>query len=506
MNGLRKLNTNPAAQRVENFMHAANASAEQNRQRGEKYSFVSAANAMETFKKFLKLSIAMANPASEKHNAAFNALRTEFDHDRVGIDSMHEIGSRYLSDSLRIAEVFAKTGMPHERAIESAFNSIAGNPSYDHFGNIGLLGGQQYENLALVKTWLDAGDAYSVPIENGGTGTDKLRFRAPVEQVVGSAKTYQGDINPKGHLQDDANRIQINLFNEFKNAQTIYALFSIDQDIRNQALGYAKAVDPALAGFILQNRYFGATEQKVMQLAELRFAFGQDAAGSYIPNVGGSYGLLSSSIMLQLADAGSDNPAVAKSSDWSANPTKLIQKILNKNYAMGGAAAGPLTSSIDPSLMYKDIVRLFAMAATQNINFAPEKWVLFVPTSWYTVAMQYPGTQSGTGQGTFNKQLDEMVRTATNGVVNRVEIVPSGLMNYGATNNAGQTNSYNYMAAVAMGCRQENKPIIMPGQTAAPVVTAESVSAAIMNFRTQYIFGGPMVMHYGGAFLMEFSV
>jgi hypothetical protein len=504
MQGIKKINTNPAEQKVQNFMAATNAYAEQSRQRGEKFEFLSASNAREAFKKMIKITMALANPGSENHSVAYNALLSELDGKREALNSLHDIGSNYLRDVRKLAASAQNAGHKPEDAIEFALNSLAGNPVFDHFGNLNLLAGQLYEEQTFVESFLSSGDAFAVPVE-GGTGLDKARFRAPVEQVTGSAKILQGDINPRNSLQDDNNRTQISLFNEFKNAVTLDTVFSITQAMRDQALGYEKAISPALAGFILQNRYFTASQKQVMKLAELMFAFGLDQNADYTPNVGGSYGILSSAIQLQLSDWNAAQPAVAKFSDWNANPTKLIQKIRNYYYEPT-SVSGPLDIGVDPSLMYKDIVRLFNLAAQQNINFTPQKWVLYVPTSWYSLAVQYPGTQTGGGQGTFNKQLDEMVRTATGGkIIGNIEILPSSLLNYGASNGIGGSNSYNYMIAVAQGCQQENKPIIMPGQTAVPTIVSENVSAQIMNFRTQYLFGGPMVMHYGGAFIMEFS-
>jgi hypothetical protein len=504
MKGIRKINTNPAEQRVESFMAAANAVAEQNRQRGEKYEFISASNARETFKKLIKTSMALANPANPNHAAAHNALLNEFDHNRGALDQVYDIGLSYLRDTRKLAASAQNAGMTPEAAVEFAMNSLAGNPVFDHFGNLNLLAGQLYEQQTFVESFLDSGDAFAVPTE-GGTGLDKSRFRAPVEQVTGSAKRMQGDINPQSNLQDDTNRTQISLYNEFKDAITLETTFSITQAMRDQALGYEKAVSPALAGFILQNRYFGASIKQVMKHAELNFAFGLDATANYVPNVGGTYGLISPSIQLQLASWDSAQPLVATSVDWAQNPTKLIQKIKNFYYKPA-STSGPLDIAVDPSLMYKDIVRLFNLPAQQNVDFTPQAWKLYVPTSWYALAVQYPGTQTQAGQGTFNKQLNEMVKTATGGkIIGNIEILPSSLLNFGASNGFTGSNSYNYMVLIAQGCQQENKPVIMPGQTAVPTVVSENVSAQIMNFRTQYLFGGPMVMHYGGAFIMEFS-
>lgn len=509
MLGLKRINTNPAEQHAVNFMAASNAVAEMQMKSGEnaKPEFISAANAREIFGKLIKSAIALANPAHEKHNAAYNAFKSEFasGHGREAIELLAEIGRKYQTDSMAIATNAAKAGLPHEKAVEFAFNSLAGNPIFDHFGNLQILAGQLYEEQVIMEAFQNSGDMFSLPQEAGGTGTDKSRFRMPVEQVTGSAKIAQGDINPGGFRQDDNNRLQVSLFNEFKNAITLDQVFRITQEQRDQTLGYATAVSPALAGFILQNRYFMNAQKQVMKIAELMAAFGQDAASNYTPNVGGSYGLLSTAIQLALSDWNTATPTPAQASDWAGAPTKLIQKIQNYNWKPASVTA-PLDLTVDTSLMYKDIVRLFSLPAQQNIEFGPKVWNLYVPTSWYALGTQYPGTQAGgTGQGTFNKQLEEMVKTATGERVKNINILPSSLFNYGVKDGIGGSNAYNYMALVAQGCMSENKPVIMPGQTAIPYISSTSVTAMDMIFRAQYAFGGPMVAHFGGAFIMEIS-
>ena len=499
MQGIRRINQNPAEQSVQNFLAASNAYADQQRQRGEAFEFLSAQNAPAVYQKLIKTAIALSDSTHPKHNEVFNSLTAQFGKNSEAVSYFRSVGESLQRDTAALASVYAKNGFAPERAVEAAFNSIAGNPVFDHFGNLNLLAGQLYQEQAFIEAFLSSGDAFAVPLEAGSTGLDTSRFRAPTEKVAGSAKILQGDINPHNSLRADANRTQLSLYNEFKNALTLGTTFSISQAQRDQTLGYEKAVSPALAGFILQNRYFGATQKQVMKLAEVLFVGGLNAAGTYTPNVGGSYGLLSSAIQLQLADWAANAPVAASSANWAANPTKLIQKIQNAIYKPAVVAA-QLDPTIDSANMYKELVRLFQLPAQQNVDFTPKEWTLFVPSSWYGLAMQYP---SG---GTFNKQLQEMVVSATGGkIVSKINVVPTNLLNYGADIGNGQTNAYNYMVLVAMGCRQENKPVIMPGQTALPIVTSENVSASIMNFRTEYIFGGPMVMQYGGAFILEFS-
>lgn len=515
---LKQVNKNPLEQTAQSFMVAANAYAEQQRQLGLPVPFMTAANAREELKKVIKSVVAFADPSNKNHNLAYNALREQIGDraDRLPQDrakswegafnAVESFGTKYRESALGYAEGYAKrTGSNAEVAVEAAYNALAGNPVFDHFSNLNLLAGQQYQKMSGMETWLAEGDAMAVPTEAGGTGTDASRFRAPYEQVTGSAKRYQGDINPISHMRNDENRIKLNLFNEFKNAVTLQAAFSITQDDRNNALGYAKAVQPALAGFILQNRYFGASQQQVLKLAETWFWDGQDALANYIAGVGGSYGLLSPAVNFHLSDWDQATPTTAGSADFAANPNKLLQKIQNF-YALPTSTAAQLSGDIDPSLFYKEIVRLVNMYAQQFVDFGG-KGNLFVPTTMYQSLVAYPGTQSGgTGQGTFNKNLDEMVRTATNSVVKSVNIIPTPFMNYRASNSWGNTSQpYNYMLFTINGAPQESKPIIMPGLTAAPYVVSENVSAVIMNFYTQYLTGGPMFMQLGGAYLLEFS-
>jgi len=501
MIGLKKFG-NPAEQTVHNFMEAANAYADQMIKSGqEKVKFLSAANAKEVYGKMLRAVIAMANPANPKHNEVFNSLKKELGNNQEALNTLEQSGQRIMSSIHTLARTFNEKGYQGEEAITAAFNSLMGNPVFDHFGNINLLAGQLYQDKTFVENFISKGDSFAVPVEagTGANGTALSRFRIPTERVTGSAKIYQGDINPQDRIQHDANRIQHSLFNEFKDAQTLYANFSITQDQRNQALGFQQAVSPALAGFVLQNRYFSSSQEQVMKLAEALFVDGQSAAGTYTPNVGGSYGILSSAIMLALADAGADQPTPATTADWVGNPTKLIQKITNF-YAKPASITAPLPADLGTTGMYKDIVRLFSLPALQNVEFTASNWTLYVPASWYALSVQYPST------GTFNRQLQEMVKKAVGDrIVKSIDVMPSSLLDYRAENFHGLEQN-NFMIAVAHGAETEKKPIIMPGQTAVPVVVSENVSSQIMNFSTQYAFGGPLVSQYGGVFAMEFSV
>jgi len=327
MKGIKRLNGNPAEQNVKNFLTAANALADQKIRSGESAEFLSARNAPGMYQKLMKMAMALTDPGHTRHNEVFNALQSELGRGSEAIDNMQSIGENFLRDSRELAALYVKNGLTPEKAVESAFNSLAGNPVFDHFGNLNLLAGQLYQEQTFMEAFQSYGDAFAVPLEPGATGLAKSRFRAPVESVTGSAKVTQGDINPSSSMRDDNNRTQIDLYNEFKDAITLDTVFSITQAMRDQVLGYAQAVSPALGGFILQNRYFGAGIKQVMKLAELAFVGGQRAAGNYLPGIGGSYGLLSDDIRLQLSDWDAASPSVATGADWGC---RCYEKPSNK--------------------------------------------------------------------------------------------------------------------------------------------------------------------------------
>lgn len=492
----KQLNPNPAADNVWNFRQFANAEAERRIKNGLPAKYISAADAPGEYLRVIKLLNAFADPTSEKHNVAYNAIKSEMP--REAIDPLVQVGAKFRKRIADVAAQFQKSGQSAENAVQSAMNAVAGNPVYDHFANLNLLAGQLHEQRSFVETFL-ASDSFAVPIEAGGTGKDKTRFRAPYLQSTGSAKTYNGDINPDGINHSDNTMNQISLYNEFKNAKTIRQSFYINQDLRDQALGYESAVNPALAGFILQEYYLSESQEDIMKLAEIEFVGGQDPAGNYVPGVGGSYGIMSPAIQL-LVGAGTDlAPAPASNANWLAAPTKLLQKIKNAIYKPTSVTT-QFGASVNVTKMYQEIVRQFTVLATQNIDFKPAKWGLFVPSSWYGFAMQYPSS------GTFNKTLSEMVSQATNGVINSIEVIPSSLMNYGASIGNITTQPYNYFLAVALGCESRKKPIIMPGRTVLPIVSSYQASSNAVRFDLDYLFGGPQFMHLGGAILLEFSV
>lgn len=493
------ISKNPNAEKIKSFLTVTNAYAEQMRQAGEPYEFLTAKNAPEVFKKLIGLSIAVSDPSHVKHKNAVAQVRNSFPKASIeAVNLFEKMGESFSRKVQEIATVYAAKGLNNEKAVEGAFNSLMGNPIYDHFGNLNLLSSQLYEEQIIVNSFIDSGDAINMPIVSGGDGTSLSRFRSPSEKVSGSSKAYQGDTNPQGIEYNDSNRIMIDLYNEFKNVKWLYDWVEITSDMRDQYLMYESVVAPALAGFILQQRYMDTAQRFLMKQAELAVVGGLDSRQNYVPGVGGSYGLLSDNILLEKSDAGNANPTPASGSEWAANPTKLIQKITNYWYKPTDVEA-PLETLSDSSLMYKEITRLLALAAINNIEFSPREWKLFVPTAWFPIGVQYP---SG---GTFNKQLQEMVKTANaDKIINKITIEPSSLMNYGANVGTG-TNPYNYIVLMAVGSPTDKKPIVLPGQTTIPTVIAQPSTSARMNFKIQYATGGIMVKQYGGCFVLEFS-
>lgn len=499
---MKRIPKNPNKDRIANFLAVTNAYADQLQKRGEPTEFLRAFNASKIYEKLMKVAIAVNDASHAKHKESVAIIKNAFPGSPMkALENFSAIGET-IGDKVReISEFMAKNGTPVEKAVEAAFNSLAGNPVYDHFGNLNLLSAQLYEEQTFINAMIDAGDAINMPIESGGDSSSISRFRSPSEQVSGSGKTYQGDLNPQGYIQNDTNRISISLFNEFKNVKWLMDALDITSDQRDQYLMYENVVAPAMAGFIIQQRLIDASQKFLMKQAEQLFVGGLDARNDYIPGVGGSYGILSDNILLALSDAAAASPLPATGSDWADNPTKLIQKITN--YFYKPATVGAPLPILDSANMYKEIIRLVNLAAVQNVDYQPKEWVLFVPTTWYAIAMQYP---SG---GTFNKQLQELVSTATmsdaaNSIIRKLVIKPASLLNYGA-NIGTATNAYNYMVLLPMGSPVDKKAVILPGQTTIPTVIALPSSAALMSFQIRYATGGAMVKQYGGAFVLEFS-
>jgi hypothetical protein len=486
-----------AQQHFQNWFTMANAFAKFQEEKGVSAPRLTAANARDTYTKLMKTLSEVGNTTSTGHNAAFNALRSEIQ-DREAIGGVVSLAESIYRKGAAIANAAMQNGMSPEAAQAVAVNSIAGNPNYDHFANLNVMAEQLYEQKTFIASFIENGDAFALPVESGSTGSATSRFRAPVAQTTGSAKTYQGDVNPFGDSRhNDTNGIQVNFTNEFKDAKTEYATFIIDQAMRDQALGYAQAVSPALAGLVLQNLYTTAAMEYCMKNAELAFVDGQVPGASYERYVGGNYGLLSPNVILSLADAANASPMAATGSDWTANPTKLIQKIANFNYKPASITA-QLPASADGALVYKDVVRLINLYAMTNVDVRPTSLTLYVPTSYYGFAVQYLGDL-------YTKQLDEAIRQATGGIVRKLEIKPSGLLGYRAANSVGAAQN-NFFALVAHGAPNGKKGLIFPGQTVVPQISSENVSQQRMSFSAQYIHGGPMVMQTNQVFLLEFSV
>jgi hypothetical protein len=289
----------------------------------------------------------------------------------------------------------------------------------------------------------------------------------------------------------------LSLISEFKTAHTEAQGFIIDNEQQEALLGYSRSIAPALAGFILQNQLFTVIEKQIMQSAERIFVDGTGA--SAFDGETGQYGLLSSAIMLALASSGAASPALAAESDWASNPTTLIQQISNFNYKPADDAAliAPMASSADPMLVYKDIVRLLNLVALTNVATS-KKVVLYVPTSLYSILVQYLST------GTFNRTLGEALKLAVGGTIGEIEVKTSGLLN--ARVNSLGVQQYNHVIAMVHGAPTGLKGIVSPMATATPRVTTGVVSEQRSSFAAALTFGGPMVIQRGQCFDLVFNV
>lgn len=501
----KNISKNPTAANVENFRVAANAMAKQQMEQGNKAEFLSSTNARTAYEKLLRLVSSLANPASEQHNKVFNALKDIAGRNSKSITYLESMGKTVFDQVQSVTAKAVKQGYAPEKAVTVAYNAIAGNPVYDHFANLGLLASQLFEEQAFIDTFIEADDSFAIPLEATNTGTMKSRFRVPVEKLTGSPNIYSGDVNPRNNTIQNQNPIGLELTNEFKDAQTFREVLRITQDMQNDVLDFEIAANPALAGFILQSRFFETYQRFLLKLAEVYFIDGT-ADAVYDVSTGGSYGLLTASIILALADAADESPAPATAANWNANPTKLMQKISNFHYLPVDITA-QLSSGADIDGVYKDVLRLLNLAAISNVKFSDE-WTLYVPTSWFALANQFASTTvtGGTTVNVVTKTLMELLNNLNDGngsIIKKLTVVPSGLLNAG-TNSRSEAVK-NRFVLISTGADVDKKPVILPGQTTVPVIIAGNVNAYESEFFANYITGGPMFLHFGGAYVMEYD-
>ena len=147
--------------------------------------------------------------------------------------------------------------------------------------------------------------------------------------------------------------------------------------------------------------------------------------------------------------------------------------------------------------VYKDIVRLLNLIALTNVATS-KKVVLYMPTSIYSIMVQYLST------GTFNRTLGEALKLAVGGTIGEIEIKTSGLLN-ARTNSLGVAQ-YNHVVAVVHGAPTGLKGIVSPMATATPRITTGVVSEQRSSYAAALTFGGPMVIQRGQVFDLTFSV
>lgn len=482
-------------QNFKNWFAMRNSVATQLALNGKPGKTVSIENARAEYQQLITSLSNFANPLHKDHNRVHAALRNDLG-DRGAIDTVAAIANGLAMKLRTISDAAMKNGASPAQAEAVAINSFIGNPGYDQFANLGFLSGQLFEQKTFMQSFLEEGDAYQLATEFAASAGAISRFRVPVAQISGSAKTRLGDLNPwTDDRIDSVNAAQVSIASEFKDARTDYSKYFIDAAQTAQALGYARAASPALAGFVLQSLYVEAYLELVAKNAEIAFVDGWlDEA--YTPGIGGRYGLLSSAIMLQLASAGAASPLLADIADWDAAPTKLIQQIVNYNYKPADSDA-PLPANADVTLVYKDIVRLLNLIALTNV-VTGSKVVLYVPTSFYALAVNYLGT------GTFNRQLDEAVTKATSGIIKKVEVKTSGLL--GARTNSNGVAQKNHFVAIVQGASNDKKGVVMPLVTAVPQVSSGVVSQQRIEYAAELVSGGPMILQTGQVFDLEFSV
>ena len=480
-------------QKFKNWFIARNAYARANEAEG--YRVINEAAGRIEYDMLTRSLLAVANAMSPEHSKAITNLRTKFG--GASIDHVIDMAHGLRSKLNGIAQNAIKAGVPIEKAEAVALNAYYGNPGYDQFAGLNQLAEQLYEQLTFVESFIEEGDAVQLPAEIASSSVAISRFRIPRVEAAGASKTRSGDLNP--YTMDrpmSANLAQISLINEFKNAHTEYQGFIIENEQQEALLGYSRSIAPALAGFILQNQLFATIDQQIMQSTERIFVDGW--AASSFDGESGSYGILSPSIMLALADAGNASPSLAQATDWASNPTTLVQQITNYNYLPSGTTwkTAPLAANADPMQIYKDIVRLLNLIALTNVATSG-KVVLYVPTSIYAILVQYLST------GTFNRTLGEALKLAVGGTIKELEIKASGLLN-ARTNSLG-TQQYNHVVAVVHGAPTGRKGVVLPMATATPRVETGLVSEQRSTFQASLTFGGPMVIQRGQVFDLVFS-
>jgi len=447
------------------------------------------------YKALTERLLAVANSQHAEHGAAIADLRKKFD--GASIDHVVDMAHGLRTKLNGIAQNAMKAGMSVENAQATALNAYFGNPGYDQIAGLNQLAEQLYEQLTFAESFIAEGDAVQLSPEMAASAGAISRFRISRVEASGAAKQRLGDLNPYGDDRTYSNNMaQISLYNEFKDAHTEAQGFIIENDQEAALLGYARAIAPALAGFILQNQLFGVIEQQVMQAYERIIVDGWGAAS--FDGECGQYGLLSSGIALSLASAGAASPLLATAADWAANPTTLIQKITNFNYKPADRTAPlPAVNAAGAANIYADVVRLLNLVAQTNVKTSG-KVVLYVPTSIYAALVQYLST------GTFNRTLGEALKLAVGGTVETIEIKTSGLLN-ARTNSLGSAQ-YNSVIAVVHGAPTGRKGVLLPMATATPRITTGVVSEQRSSFAAQLTFGGPMVIQRGQAFILDFSV
>jgi len=491
---MKRINSSQIAeQNFQNWLTVRNAYARQKMAEG--WMPVNEITGRAEYESLTKALVSVSNAMSPDHSANIDALRKSFGGAPVDhvIDMAHGLRNKLNT----IAMNAVKSGVNAENASAIAMNAYFGNPGFDQFAGLNQLADQLYEQLTFVESFVSEGDAVQLAPEFGASSGAISRFRIPRVEASGASKPRQGDLNAYGDDRFYSNNMaQITLLNEYKNAHTEAQGFIIENDQQAALLGYARSIAPALAGFILQNQLFTTIEKQVMQAAERIFIDGWGTAT--FDGSTGSYGLLSSGIMLSLASAGAQSPLLATASDWAANPTKLVQKIVNYNYKPA-VTTNPMESGsgTNVSLVYSDIIRLLNMIALTNVATS-KKVVLYVPTSMYGMLVNYMQT------GTLNRTLGEALKIAVGGVIGDIEVKTSGLLN--ARVNSLGVQQYNNIVAVVHGAPTGLKGILAPMATATPLITTGVVSEQRSSFAAQLTFGGPMVIQRGQVFVLEFSV